>query len=265
MHLRLSNIGAWAAVAVMATVLSLAAWAFARSSTADADPLADLPRVLLWAWERPEDFSFLDPDDAGVVVLAGTISLHGDRVEARPRMQPVVIPARVVAFPVIRIETDRTDRPSLSATQHREVVDAILALVRGRKFRVLQIDFDAVVSERGFYRELLQDLRARLPAGTGLSMTALASWCLGDPWIADLPVDEAVPMLFEMGVDEGEVAEVLRRRGDFTAAVCRHSVGISTKEAFEWLPRGRRIFLFDYQPWSEESFAQAFAEVRKWR
>jgi len=129
---------------------------------------------------------------------------------------------------------------------------------------VLQIDFDAVVSERAFYRGLLLDLRGALPAGTGLSMTALASWCLGDPWIADLPVDEAVPMLFEMGVDEGEVTEVLSRRGDFTARICRHSAGVSTREALTGLPRGRRVYWFDYQPWSEESFGRALEEARKW-
>jgi hypothetical protein len=217
---------------------------------------------LLWAWERPENFSLLKPEEAGVVVLAGTISLRGEAVVVRPRMQPVVIPAGVVAFPVIRIETDN---PSLSAKQRWEVVRAILALVRGREIPVLQIDFDAVVSERGFYRDLLQSLREALPGETGLSMTALASWCLGDPWIADLPVDEAVPMLFEMGVDQGDVAEVLDRQGDFTADVCRHSVGVSTKEAPASLPRGRRTYWFDYQPWSEESFGRALEEMRKWR
>ncbi len=33
-------------------------------------------------------------------------------------------------------------------------------------------------------------------------MTALASWCAGDDWLRDLPVDEAVPMLFRMGVEK---------------------------------------------------------------
>ena len=265
MRLQLYNIGAWTAISAAAVVLSLTAWAFSRSPQADADSLAPLPMVLLWAWERPENFSFLKQDEAGVVVLAGTIVLRGDVVEVRPRMQPVVIPAGVAAFPVIRIETDRADRPRLSAEQRREVVAALLAMVKGREIQVLQIDFDAVVSERNFYRALLQGLRESLPRGTGLSMTALASWCLGDPWVADLPVDEAVPMLFEMGVDEGEAVEVLSRRGDFTAEVCRHSVGVSAKEMPSWLPEGRRIYWFDYQPWSEESFGRAVEEARKWR
>jgi len=125
MLLRLSRTGAWVAVAVVATILALTAWAFARSVSVDPDPLTNLPNVLLWAWERPENFSFLKPEESGVVVLAGTISLHGDAVDVRPRMQPVVIPAGVVAFPVIRIETDRGDKPSLSAEQRQEVVDAM--------------------------------------------------------------------------------------------------------------------------------------------
>ena len=129
MRPRLSQFGVSLAISAVAAVLSLTAWAFSRPRQADADSLVRLPMVMLWAWERPENFSFLKQDEAGVVVLAGTIVLRGDVVEVRPRMQPVVIPAGVAAFPVIRIETDRADRPRLSAEQRREVVAALLAMV----------------------------------------------------------------------------------------------------------------------------------------
>jgi hypothetical protein len=44
----------------------------------------------------------------------------------------------------------------------------------------IQIDFDATRSERGFYRALLNDLRARVPRSTAFSITALASLCIHD-------------------------------------------------------------------------------------
>ena len=43
-------------------------------------------------------------------------------------------------------------------------------------------------------------------------MTALASWCLSDRWISDLPVDEAVPMLFQMGPETPDIKRMLRGR-----------------------------------------------------
>jgi hypothetical protein len=43
------------------------------------DPMRAYPRVFLWAWERPEDLSFIDPREAGVVVLAKTLTLDGRR------------------------------------------------------------------------------------------------------------------------------------------------------------------------------------------
>ena len=53
-------------------------------------------------------------------------------------------------------------------------------------FLAIQIDFDATKSERSFYRELITDLRQRLPANVHLSITALASWCMDDDWLSDL-------------------------------------------------------------------------------
>jgi len=44
---------------------------------------------------------------------------------------------------------------------------------RPSQTRALQVDFDAVASERGFYRAVLEDVRRRLPAGLPLSITAV--------------------------------------------------------------------------------------------
>ena len=71
------------------------------------------PRLILWAWERPSDLSFIDPNEVGVAFLVRTIYLRGDRVIARPRLQPLNVPQGTVLTAVVRIETDRLAPPTL--------------------------------------------------------------------------------------------------------------------------------------------------------
>ena len=84
-----------------------------------------------------------------------------------------------------------------------DALDAIASLIVRTitlpRVRGVQIDFDATLSERDAYRALIHDVRKRLGPATPLSITALASWCIGDDWLNGLPVDEAIPMLFRMG------------------------------------------------------------------
>src|SRR5258708_1560376 len=76
------------------------------------DPLPDFPRIMVWAWERPEKLDFLDPNEAGVAFLARTIHVRGDVVTARPRMQPLVVKPGTALMAVVRIESQD---PRLSA------------------------------------------------------------------------------------------------------------------------------------------------------
>src|SRR5262249_668293 len=57
------------------------------------DRMNDLPRVFLWAWERPEDLRFIDLREVGVAFLAETVYLRGERVVVRPRMQSLSLPS----------------------------------------------------------------------------------------------------------------------------------------------------------------------------
>jgi hypothetical protein len=118
----------------------------------------------------------------------------------------------------------------------------------------LQIDFDVVESQRGFYRSLLYEVRRRMPRGMPLSITALASWCAGDNWIAGLPVDEAVPMFFRMGRDAPPAS-----RPGWTYRVreplCQTSAGISTDEPWPALGDDLRIYVFHPRAWSEVALA----------
>jgi hypothetical protein len=127
----------------------------------------------------------------------------------------------------------------------------------------LQIDFDARVSERPLYRRLLTDVRAVLPKTQTLSITALASWCLDDHWLDGLPIDDATPMLFRMGPDDRSIRQRLDAGHDFTAAICRHSVGLSTDEPWPRLPAGRRHFVFSPRAWSPSTIRTVLDEARR--
>jgi hypothetical protein len=230
-----------------------------------AERLNSAPKIILWAWERPEDLNFINPREIGVGVLAMTLQLKEDEVNLRPRLQPLNIPKNTYLVAVTRIETDKQNRPALSVEQRDKIVASIFQLLQNPRVSAIQIDFDAAESERDFYKDLLIELRKRLPETMPLSMTALASWCLYDDWIAGLAADEAVPMLFRMGLDTKQVVNRLENGGDFRPEIARQSLGISTDEPLPRLPSGRRVYIFTERPWSTEAAQKIIQEVRQWQ
>ncbi|HEY3024708.1 MAG TPA: DUF3142 domain-containing protein [Pyrinomonadaceae bacterium] len=214
-----------------------------------------MPGLILWAWERPSDLSFIDPNEVGVAFLARTIHLRGDRVIARPRLQPLNVPQGTVLTAVARIETDRLAPPTLSKSQREELVSNLSAMAALPGIASIQIDFDARQSERAFYRQLIADVRRNLPPNLALSITALSSWCTGDDWLTDLPIEDAVPMLFRMGPDRQQVLSRLETGQDFATSLCRNSYGIATDEPVEHLDPTKRLYVFNPNAWTRESLA----------
>lgn len=219
-----------------------------RSAPADSQP-----QLFLWAWERPTDLRFIDNRKVGVAFLARSLRLEADRVIVKPRLQPLNLPVSPVVIAVARIETDRRNKPDLSLAQVDETAREIAAMAALPKVSAIQIDFDATESERPFYRALLANVRSRLPASMSLSITALASWCMSDDWIANLPIDEAVPMLFRMAGDGRNIASRLDAGEDFSEPLCRQSYGISTDERRPKLLPSRRLYVFNPDAWTESS------------
>ena len=101
-----------------------------------------------------------------------------------------------------------------------------------------------------------------MPATIGLSITSLASWCLQDDWIADLPLDEAVPMLYRMGADGRTVRAHLESGKDFRPALCRRSLGVSTDEPPLRIPKDRRVYVFHPGGWSPDVLDRILREER---
>lgn len=214
------------------------------------NPQTDSPKIILWAWERPENLEFIDANKIGVAFLAQTIELNGNEVNRIPRRQPLNIPPETKLIAVTRIETEKNGEISdLSEPQRQEILRLLMKTLELKNVSAIQIDFDVRVSEREFYRKLLQELRPKLPANIGLTMTALASWCAGDNWIKDLPVDEAIPMIFDMGADDKTIREFLSSGEDWNEPLCRHSYGISVNKPLKInFKPNRKFYFFNSNP-----------------
>ncbi|MBX7173570.1 MAG: DUF3142 domain-containing protein [Pyrinomonadaceae bacterium] len=222
------------------------------------------PNIILWAWERPENLEFIDSNKVAVAFLAQTILLNSDEVEVRLRRQPLKVNPETKLIAVTRIETNKN--ANLSEKQRQEVLRLLLKTLELKNVSAIQIDFDVMSSEREFYRQILQGLRPKLPENIVLSMTALASWCVSDNWIKDLPVDEAVPMAFEMGADDKTIRDFLASGKDWIEPKCRNSYGISLDEPLkmEFRPN-RKFYLFINNPngWKKSDLEKINSLVEK--
>jgi len=247
-----------------------------------------LPRTMLWAWERPEDLNFIVPRETGVAFLAETINIikidpDGPSSHSRGALRFVVVPRRqplrvskgtsLVAVARIEMRSARLNKLKIRSaadsdsvatpeeTDASAIASEIARLAELPGVLAIQIDFDATVSQREFYAAILRELRQKIPNEMPISITALASWCFGDAWLDALPVDEAVPMLFRMGVDDRNIRSRLARGEDFISPVCRTSEGISTDETAPEFSgvgiSGRRIYLFHPRPWTAAAFHDA--------
>ena len=225
--------------------------------------ISRLPATIVWAWERPEKLDFIDSQRIGVAFLAKTIYLRADRVVSRPRLQPLTVPNGAAVIAVARIESDRPTPPTLSPEQIKEAAAQIAGLGSLPNVAMVQVDFDATTSERAFYRALLNQLRGKLPPSTLLSITALASWCKGDNWLEDLPIDEAVPMLFRMGVERRQFLSQLAAGEGFNSKPCQASAGVSTDEPLGQLPPVQRLYVFNPVVWSPDAIKQMMETYKR--
>ena len=218
-----------------------------------------LPRLMLWAWERPTDLRDLDAH-AGVAFLSQTLVVRNDAVRVVPRRSPLRVSPATALVAVTRIEIGEGGGRALGEPAVATMADAIARTMALPRVRGVQIDFDAAESERAFYRALVVAVRKTLGPDVPLSITALASWCAEDRWLNGLPVDEAVPMLFRMG----PAAAVLRAQWGIgtVAPKCRTSRGVSLDEAAPRRGGSGRTYVFNPGPWNAAAIRAAVEEDR---
>jgi len=208
-------------------------------------------RIVLWAWERPEDLRFAGPS-FDIAVLAGSIALSGETVAVTGRRYPALVSLGQRIVGVVHVEIDRRQPLVWSPRQREATIARILTLADNPRFAEIQIDFEVRASERQALLDVLHGVRAGLAAERKLSMTALASWCDTERWLASAPVDEIVPMLFRMGPTGENLKRRLAEGGDFAARNCRSGIGVATDTPPDRLPSGRRVYIFSPRPWSPE-------------
>jgi hypothetical protein len=171
-------------------------------------------------------------------------------------MQPLLLSPNSQLVAVVRIYSRPTSPASLNSSQLRAALQAALSATRQPNVTALQIDFDARTSERAFYAQFLADLRHHLGPRYPISITALASWCIGDRWIYDLPVNEAVPMLFSMGPEARDVRQYLFSHSTFPEPLCRGSLGLSIGENWpKEISNDTRVYVFSPAAWDRDSVA----------
>jgi hypothetical protein len=209
-----------------------------------------LPPVMLWAWERPTDLRAL-PAGTGVAFLSQTIHIHSAATRISPRRQRLLVAPGTALVAVTRIEATPAELSDLNDGRLARVAEDIASTASLPGVRGVQIDFDATLSQRPLYRRLLHDVRRQLGPQTFLSITALASWCMRDGWVDDLPVDEVVPMLFRMGA--GERIPPRLRPGP-----CGGALGIALDEPLRPPMSAGRVYVFNAQPWSPQTIDGAF-------
>ncbi len=232
------------------------------------------PRIMLWAWERPEDLRFIDTKTTGVAFLAGTIKIRKRHLDtSNVRHQPLRLPASTYLMSVVRIESDGSlnEQDDKLASAIVEVVPRFLK----PGVQAVQFDFDARKSERGWYRKFLTQMRRTLPKDVYLSMTSLASWCLGDDWLGrkNVPVDEVVPMFFEMGADSGSILILLQSGNTYGHSY--EAIGISENETSLNRLLGKmvtsilkpvpRVYMFSRTAWKQRKVQDLIREVDSWK
>jgi hypothetical protein len=187
----------------------------------------------------------------GVAFLACTITLADGDVEVLPRFQPLRVSPGTYRMAVVRIQTVPSQR-ALTLTERRETAQAIAQAVQVTRGDAVQLDFDARVSEIPFYVALIREVRAALGPDRFLSITALVSWCgASHNWLNTLPVDEIVPMTFEMGMGAAAVETLLRSSGEFENPRCKDTIGISALDLEARLGGRVRTYVFPYSEWTE--------------
>ena len=231
--------------------------------------MAKLPRVTLWAWDRPaflEGFNAVAFTRVGmrrqavaVASLDQTIRLGPGGITTRQNLQPVVFPAGAVREAVVRIKADPD--AVLSAATVDATVKLLLHSAQQPGIAALQVDFGATRAQRDFYRSVLRVLRAGMRQDLPLSIIAPASWCTEDDWIHDLPIDEAVPVFFRTAQDAPSENAERSTEDRVREPLCGGSIGLSVNERWPALKSGQRLYLFADYGWQPSTIQAALMRL----
>ncbi|MFM9924189.1 hypothetical protein VLK31_14440 [Variovorax sp. H27-G14] len=209
--------------------------------------------TLLWMWDRPQLFTSL-PEGVGVAYLHATVRLSGEQSRTTWRQWPLRIAPGVVVVPVVHITLDNLAPSPVNDAQQQAIAAALEHAAAHSRSGWVQLDFEARRSQREAYVALLRRLQPLRARGVRLSATALASWCMSDPWLPAGLLDETVPMYFRMGAESARIRQRLQATGAASVPACRNAAGLLLGEPWPVLRGVKRRYVFHTGTWKNEDF-----------
>lgn len=214
-------------------------------------------QIYLYAWERPENLSFLNAkSNTAVVFYAGDIVIKNGNAINNLRRNRLTIPDGIKKIPLVRI--DSFESPNVLLDNIDPVSNFVIKICSG--FADCQIDFEARTSEYEFYSDLLSKIKNALP-DNNISITALASWCSGN-LLDDFSVQNAIPMLYRMGKDAKVIKDGTVGKWFLSNSKCGGNIALSVDE-LDFNPRrymrGRSVYLFNPEPWTSDSYKRTLS------
>ncbi|MFV0674867.1 hypothetical protein [Variovorax sp. tm] len=211
-------------------------------------------RTLLWVWDRPQLFASL-PEATGVAYLHATVRLSGTESRTSWRQWPLRVAPGATVVPVVHVALDNLSPSPLDDAQQQAIAAAIEhAATHGNRSGWVQLDFEARRSQREAYVALLRRLQPLRQGGMRISATALASWCMDDPWLPAGLLDEIVPMYFRMGGESARIRQRLGTTGKAAVRACRDAAGLMLGEDWPALRDVKRRYVFHAGSWKNEDF-----------
>src|SRR3989339_326524 len=199
-------------------------------------------KIYLYAWNRNEDFKFLSDEKdrrISIVFYAGSVVIRDGGISYSRRKSHLEIPEDIYSFPVIRI--DNFSSPGYMDANIREIAEFVVQ--QCKEASECQVDLDAKTSEYESYIKLIREIKEKLPE-VRISITALASWCSSGSWLDKMPIDRAVPMLYQLGHDEAWIKKEMPGSWFLKNKICADDVALSTEEmnfSFNKYSRGKNI------------------------
>lgn len=255
---------AWAAEPAKASTTTASVAPSAASAAAGRSARPDAGSAdIAWVWDHHAP----PPRAAAWAVTVTQMRLTPDGIEERPRRQGLPPPGDRPVTPVVHVDplpqlrrlvpagelydgrgADASPGRALNERQQAAIEQRVLAAARRSTSGWVQLDFEAVPSQRDSYHALVKRLRAALPTPTRLSVTLLAWQCRSSAWMDPIVADEVVPMFFRLGVDRVRWERELAAGATELHPRCRHeAAGFSPQDTppADWQRRWPKRYWFN--------------------
>ncbi len=224
--------------------------------------------IIIWAWERKENFAFLNNPEFNnynftIAFYALGIEFKEGKFKSTKRLNQINFPNNINKIPVIRV--DNYDKPISEPDDKRIklLVDLIIETCTKYNTKECQVDFDIRQSEIESYKEILSEVKQRLPEGMKLSITVLVSWCRLGSWVDQTSVDYAVPMFYDLGSDKRKIMTGDVDSNFLKAEKCKAFIGVSKDDSIPsyFGIKSKNLYLWSNNSWSRENLAEILKKI----